>query len=251
MKTPLELDDAQLESFAREVLDLCLTHWRSVPERKVWTPPDAKALDRALRCAIPEKPGERGAILAQLRDTVFAAQAHLSHPRFFAFVPGPGNFVGALGDLLASVHNPFVGSWLEGAGPQTVERTVIEWLAKEAGLPFGSGGVFLSGGSIGNLTAIAAAREWKFSAGNWSRGAIYFSEQTHVSVRRLLRVLGFENRQIRSIPSDAAFRLPIAGLRKQMDEDSREGLIPFCVVANAGTTNTGAIDPLVDIAAVC
>src|SRR5262249_16866771 len=150
-----------------------------VHEEKVWEPPDARALDSVLRKAMPEKPGDHAAILAQLRDTVFTAQAHLAHPRFFAFVPGPGNFVSALGDLLASVYNPFVGSWLEGAGPQTIERTVIEWLAKEAGMPFGAGGLFLSGGSISNLTAIIAAREWKFTAANWSQGAIYFSSETH------------------------------------------------------------------------
>ena len=252
MKTPLlELGDEQLRVFAQEVMEMCLAHWRRVPEQPVWTPPDAKALDRALRKAIPEQPGERGAILAQLRDTVFAAQANLSHPRFFGFVPGASNFVGALGDLLASAHNPFAGSWLEGAGAQTVERTVIEWLAKEAGLPYGSGGLFLSGGSLSNMTAIIAAREWKFGTNKWSQGAIYFSGETHASVRRMLHFLGFEKRQVRLIPSDANFRMPIEALRKQMEEDERQGLIPFCVVANAGTTNTGAVDPLADLSALC
>ena len=249
--TKLDLDDEQLRAFGQEVLELCLHHWSHVREGKVWEPPDRKALDRALRKTIPDQPGDRSAILAQLRQTVFTAQAHLSHPRFFAFVPSPGNFVSALGDLLASVHNPFVGSWLEGAGPQTVERTVIEWLAKEAGLPFGAGGIFLSGGSLSNMTAIIAAREWKFSASNWSHGAIYFSDQTHVSVRRLLRFLGFDNKQVRVVPSGPDLRLPVDALRRQMDADARQGLLPFCVVANAGTTNTGAIDPLAEVAALC
>lgn len=252
MKMPrIDLNEEQLRAFGQEVLELCLAHWQRVPGGKVWEPPDAKALDRVLRKAMPEDPGNRGAILAQLRDTVFTAQAHLAHPRFFAFVPGPGNFVSALGDLLASVHNPFTGSWVEGAGAQTVERTVIEWLAKEAGLPYGAGGLFLSGGTISNMTAIIAAREWKFSTSKWTQGAIYFSEQTHVSVRRMLRFMGFENRQVRVIPSDSGFRLPVDALRKQMDADAREGLIPFCVVANAGTTNTGAVDPMTEIAALC
>ena len=252
MKTPLlDLDDEQLRAFGNEVLEMCLTHWGQVHEGKVWTPPDAKALDRVLRKPIPEQPGDRTAILGQLRDNVFSAQAHLAHPRFFAFVPGPGNFVSALGDFLASVYNPFAGSWLEGAGPQTVERTVIEWLAKEAGFPYGAGGIFLSGGSMANMTAIIAAREWKFASANWSQGAVYLSEQTHVSVRRTLRFLGFDNRQIRVIPSDAQFRLPVEALRRQMDEDQRAGLSPFCVVANAGTTNTGAIDPLTELSELC
>jgi glutamate/tyrosine decarboxylase-like PLP-dependent enzyme len=252
MKTPpIDLDDEQLRAFGQEVLELCLAHWQRVPNGKVWEPPDAKALDRVLRKAMPEQPGDRGAILAQLRNTVFTAQAHQAHPRFLAFVPGPGNFVSALGDLIASVHNPFAGNWLAGAGAQTVERTVIEWLAKEAGLPYGAGGIFLSGGSLSNVTAIIAAREWKFSAGKWGQGAIYLSEQTHVSVRRMLRFLGFDNRQVRVVPSDAGFRLPIEGLRKKMDDDAREGLIPFCVVSNAGTTNTGAVDPMTEISALC
>lgn len=247
---PLDLNEGDLREFAREVMELCLVYWRDAPEKAVWKAPDAKRLDKALREPMPEQPGDRAAILARLRDTVFEAQAHMAHPRFFAFVPGPSNFVSALGDLLASAHNPFVGSWLEGAGPQTLERTVVEWLAREMGLPFGAGGLFLSGGSLSNMTAIIAAREWKFKASNWSRGSVYFSDQTHVSIRRMLRFLGFDGRQVRSVASDGQGRMPVESLRALMDQDSRDGLIPFCVVANAGTTNTGAVDPLGELAAL-
>ncbi len=249
---PLELDRAQVGEFASQVLQMCLVYWQGVGERPVWTPPDARALDQALRQPVPEQPNSPDAVLELLRSKVFTAQAHLAHPRFFGFVPSAGKFVSALGDLMASVHNPFAGSWLEGAGAQTVERTVIEWLAREAGLPFGAGGLFLSGGSISNLTAIMAAREAKFKNASWSRGAIYFSDQTHVSVRRMLRYLGFDARQIRVVPADPATdRLPVDGLRALMEADLRDGYIPFCVVANAGTTNTGAVDPLPEIAALC
>lgn len=247
---PLDLDEAELREFSRAVMEECIAYWRETPDKAVWKTPDAKVLDKALREPVPEQPGDRMAILKRLRETVFDAQAHMAHPRFFAFVPGPSNFVSALGDLLASAHNPFVGSWLEGSGPQTVERTVIEWLAREVGLPFGSGGLFLSGGSLSNMSAIIAAREWKFSASNWSQGAVYFSDQTHVSVRRMLRFLGFDGRQVRSIPGDAEGRLPVEALKAQMDQDSRDGLIPFCIVANAGTTNTGAVDPLGKLASL-
>jgi glutamate/tyrosine decarboxylase-like PLP-dependent enzyme len=183
MKQLLELEHEQLRALGQQVLEMCLAYWSQVQAGKVWDPPDAKELDRQLRKALPEQPGDATAVLQQLRETVFAAQAHLAHPRFFGFVPSAGNFVSALGDLMVSVHNPFAGSWLEGAGAQTIERTVIEWLAKEVGFPFGSGGVFLSGGSIGNMTAIIAARDWKFNAGTWSRGAIYFWTPKHCGAK--------------------------------------------------------------------
>ncbi|MBM3793812.1 MAG: hypothetical protein FJW31_07035 [Acidobacteria bacterium] len=175
---PLERGHPQLAEFVGEVLQMCLAYWQGVGERPVWSPPEARALDQALRKPITERPTAPDAVLELLRSKVLTTQAHLAHPRFFGFVPSAGNFVSALADLIASVHNPFAGSWLEGAGAQTVERTVIEWLAREAALPFGARGLFLSGGSISNLTAIMAARKAKFKNASWSRGAIYFSDQT-------------------------------------------------------------------------
>jgi glutamate/tyrosine decarboxylase-like PLP-dependent enzyme len=177
--------------------------------------------------------------------------SHLDHPRFFAYVPSPGNFVGAMADALASGFNPFAGAWAIAAGAAQVELVTVDWLRAICGLPAGAGGTFVSGGSMANLTALAAARHRRFGTGDFSRAVVYASDQVHSSVVRGARVLGFAPERVRLLASDAALRLQPAALARAMEEDAAAGLVPFCVVASAGTTSTGAVDPLAETAAVC
>src|SRR6266498_3773373 len=116
--------------------------------------------------------------------------------------------------------------------------------------PETAGGLFVSGGSVANMTALAAARRAMLDE-RGDDAVIYFSDQTHNSVEKALRVLGFAREQIRALPSDEDFRLPVESLRRAVAEDRAEGKRPFCVIANAGTTNTGAVDPLDQLADLC
>jgi glutamate/tyrosine decarboxylase-like PLP-dependent enzyme len=127
---------------------------------------------------------------------------------------------------------------------------VIDWLRQLCGLPDSAGGLLVSGGSMANLTALAVARDARLG-GSADGGVAYISEQCHSSVARALRVLGLPAAQIRSMPVDAEFRLSIEPLQARVAEDRAAGLRPFCVVANAGTTNTGAVDPLAELASFC
>jgi glutamate/tyrosine decarboxylase-like PLP-dependent enzyme len=189
-------------------------------------------------------------VLAQVEREVLGPIMHLDHPRFFAWVPGPSNFVGALADLLAAGVNVFAGTWLEGAGPAQVELATVDWLRGVCGMPPGAGGLFVSGGSLANLTALAVARRIRIE--DRRAGAVcYASDQTHSSVDRALRLLGFGPEQVRRLTSDQAFRLPVAALRGAVEEDRKAGRHPFCVIASAGTTNTGAVDPLAELADLC
>jgi glutamate/tyrosine decarboxylase-like PLP-dependent enzyme len=175
---------------------------------------------------------------------------NICHPRFFAFVPGPSNFVSVMADALASGFNVFNGSWLGGSSAAAMELAVIDWFRNWCGFPEGAGGLFVSGGSMANLTALVAARHTRLD--DRMQGAVlYYSDQTHSSVDRALKVIGFLPEQIRRIPCDAAFRLPMDSLAQAVHADRAAGLRPFAVIANAGTTNTGAIDPLREIAAFC
>src|SRR4051812_43199354 len=153
---------------------------------------------------------------------------HGDHPRFFARVPSPSNAVAALGDALAAGFNAFAGSWAGGSGPSALELVVLDWLRTWIGLPDETEGILVSGGSVGSLTALAAARE---SSPPGARA--WCSDQTHASVLRALRLLGIE---YEVLASDERFRLPAAGI----------GGEPGIVVATAGTTNTGAVDPLAE-----
>ncbi|MBI4902000.1 MAG: aminotransferase class I/II-fold pyridoxal phosphate-dependent enzyme [Acidobacteria bacterium] len=190
-------------------------------------------------------------VLQEASEKILRYRVRPSHPRFFAFVPGVGNYAGALADFLAHGQNVFTGSWMEASGPTMVEMQLIDWLRDVIGFPVEAGGVFVSGGSIANLTALAVARDTILGEDGLSRGVVYMSDQTHSSVERALRLIGFARRQIRKLASGDDFRIPVDHLRECIDRDRAEGLRPCCVVANAGTTNTGAVDPLRSLALLC
>lgn len=233
-----------------QVVDLLVQHFAGMRDGSV----GAKRGPNELKALFSEPPAESATdaceLLARLEKEVFPNNLHVDHPRFFAFVPGPGNFVSTMADALASGFNVFNGTWLGGSAAAALELNVIDWFRGFCGFPETAGGLFVSGGSVANLTALHAARRAKL--GDEIQGAaIYFSDQTHYSVERALRVLGFGPGQFRKIPSNEQYQLPLESLRAEIRADRGRGLRPFCVVANAGTTNTGAVDPLSDLATLC
>ncbi len=153
-------------------------------------------------------------------------------------------------DALASGYNVFAGTWLEASGPGQIELVTIDWLRQAAGWPASAGGLFVSGGSMANITALAAARHARLG-GHSQDAVLYCSDQTHASIARGLRVLGFREDQLRVLVSDSRYRLDLPSLRQAINGDRAAGRRPFCLVANAGTTNTGAVDPLPQLAEVC
>ncbi len=190
-------------------------------------------------------------VIDQMLDEVYPWRARMDHPRFLAFIPGPSSPLSALGDYLTAVHNVHAGSWLQSSGASVIEAALIQWLAAQVGLPPSAGGLFVSGGSMANLTALAMARDFKLEPAQRLQGVAYVSEQTHSSVAKGLKILGLLPHQIRRMPTDAAFRMDMTALAAAVEQDISDGLRPFAVVASAGTTNTGSIDPLRRIRALC
>jgi glutamate/tyrosine decarboxylase-like PLP-dependent enzyme len=231
-------------------VDMLVKHFTELPNKPVTRKGKRADLEAVLREALPEQGADPLETLDLLEREVFSRIMHLDHPRFFAFVPSPGNFLGALADALASGFNVFAGTWLEASGPAMVELVTIDWLREACGLPPAAGGLFVSGGSMANLTALALARHVRLG-GPDPTAMVYCSEQTHSSIARGLNVLGFKPGQLRTLPVDAGFRLDLTALRQAVAADRQNGRLPFCVVANAGTTNTGAIDPLPELADYC
>ncbi|HSD82113.1 MAG TPA: aminotransferase class V-fold PLP-dependent enzyme [Solirubrobacteraceae bacterium] len=207
-------------------------------------------MERRLHAEPPSGPRDLAALLDDLREHVFPFMSRLDHPGYFAFIPACGTFPGALGDFLASALNPYVGTWMEAAGPSRLELVVLEWFKRWIGFPPEAAGVLVSGGSAANMTALACAREALL--GPMTDTAVaYVSDQAHSSLARAARVLGFGPEQVRVIPSDADFRLPPGTLAAAMDADLAAGRRPLLVAAAAGTTNTGAVDPLTELATLC
>jgi aromatic-L-amino-acid decarboxylase len=249
-KDQLELSPNEMRTLGYRVVDMLTDHFATLSEQRVGTKGDPAILRPALLKPPPAQPTSPDEIFSTLDRHVFRNKMNVGHPRHLAFVPVPSNFVSVMADTLASGFNIFSGSWLAGSGSVALELAVIDWLRQWCGLPESAGGLFVSGGSIANLTAVVAARHAKLN--DRIEGAVvYYSDQTHSSVERAWRIAGFLPDQIRKLPCDANFRLPIDELVHRMAEDRAAGLRPFAIVANAGTTNTGAIDPLPEIAELC
>lgn len=207
---------------------------RSVPHDAPAPIPDlARPLDEAL---------------AELIDDALPYGMDTGHRRFFAFIPAPASPLAWLGDLAASIHNRHAGSAIQSEGAAAIERSVVRFLCDAAGLPETAGGLFVSGGSMANLAGLCLARDRKLDADARARGVVYVTSETHASVAKALRILGLFDRQIRQVDVDAAFRMDAGALRAAIVADREAGAAPFAVVASAGTTNTGAIDPLPAIA---
>jgi glutamate/tyrosine decarboxylase-like PLP-dependent enzyme len=250
MNPELEFSPDRMRQIGYRVVDRLVDHLATLPTQRVGTKADPAVLMKAVSEPVPEQGMEFEAVLDQVERDVLANTMHVNHPRFFAYVPGPGNFIGAMADALISGYNVFAGTWISGSGPAAVELTVLEWLREMCGLPASAGGVFVSGGTMANLTALAVARHVKVP-GRLEDATVYFSDQAHSSLEKALRVIGLLAESHRKLPSDSGFRLPIGELARRIEQDRAAGKHPFCVIASAGTTNTGAIDPLPELSALC
>lgn len=204
----------------------------------------------------PHQPTPLPELLADCFE-VLADSRHNGSPRFLGYIASPATPVGAVADLIASTFNANVASARGARGPARVERTVIGWLGALFGFSDQAAGLFTSGGSIGNLQALfiasrAVGGDQLGKAG--LRGAppltLYLTDETHHSVAKAADVLGLGRASVRRVPCDDRLRMNPAALAAMVAADRAAGLLPFCVVGTAGTTSTGAVDPLADIADV-
>lgn len=182
--------------------------------------------------------------------TVFDYRMRLNHPHCLAYIPACANGFARLGDLLTTIWNVNAVSWDVSSGPSAVEKAMILWLGAQLGLPASVGGCFVSGGSMANMTAIVAARDEKLDPMERPNAVIYISDQTHISIMKALHIAGFMDYQVHKIPTDDNFRINIDILRRTIKTDRLFGRVPFLLVANCGSTNTGSIDPLRTLADV-
>jgi aromatic-L-amino-acid/L-tryptophan decarboxylase len=248
---PLSLPPDEMRRLGYRVVDEIVEHLGRLGEDPPIRVGDAHALRTAIGGPPPEAPGDADAALTALFEQVLPFVQQPDHPRFFARIGSPSNFASVLADTAAAGFNVFAGSWTGGSGPATVELVVLDWLREWCGMPEGTEGVLVSGGSVASLVALAAARTARFGEQVPAEAVVYTSDQGHASVSRALRVLGFAREQLRVFEADADFRLPVEELRAAVEADRVAGRAPFCVAATAGTTSTGAVDPLPALADLC
>ena len=247
---PLQLDPEQMRRMGYQVVDMLVDRIAALADGPVLQTATREEMEARLAEPAPMLGRDFAGLLARLDEDVLPFVGHFDHPRFFGYIPGAGTWPAALGDLIASATNIDAGAWREAAGPSQLELTVLEWFRTWIGYPPEAAGVLVSGGSAANLTAIACAREALIGPMS-PRIVAYAGDQTHSSVARAARHLGFRPDQVRVLPTDARFRVRPSDLAAAMDADVASGRIPFMVIANAGSTSTGAVDPLVAIARIC
>jgi glutamate/tyrosine decarboxylase-like PLP-dependent enzyme len=243
MTGPLALPPEEMRRLGYRVIDRIVEHIERLGELPPVRVGDPERLRERIGGPPPEQPGDPEAELDVLFDEVLPWIQHGDHPRFFARIGSPSNYVGVLADAVAAGLNVFSGSWTGGSGPAAVELVVLDWLRDLCGLPDGAEGVLTSGGSVANLAGLAAMRTARGS------GVVYFSDQTHAAVPRALRVLGLEEPRV--LKSDGEYRLDPGQARSAIAADRAAGRRPVCVVASAGTTSSGSVDPIDALAELC
>ena len=249
MDHPLAMDAEAMRRAGYATVDALVARLADPGADPVLRRADAAGMRSRLGGPPPEQPADYGAVLARVLTDVLPYAARTDHPGYLAFIPSFTTWPAALAELTAAAANLYCGAWLESAGATQVELEVIDWFRGWLGLPAGTAGVLVNGGSAANLTALLVARE---AVGGPSPGSVlYLSDQAHSSLARTARAMGLRPEQVRVLPTDDRWRLRPETVAAAIRADRDAGRVPFAVCASAGSTNTGAVDPLAGLAGVC
>lgn len=228
---------------ADAVVQRAVDHIASLPSQPVLGDVDAADLCRSLQDPAPEQGSDLGALLDVIFERCVPRSFNAASAGYLAYIPGGGVFPAALADFIADAVNRYTGVWMAAPALVQLEATALDWLRDWMGFPETARGLFTTGGSMATFNAILCARE-QYLGTAIRDGVLYTSDQAHHCVLKSAKLAGILPDRVRAIPCDAAYRLPLAPLRTAIAEDRARGLLPFAVVGTAGTTNTGAVDPL-------
>ena len=254
----LRWDDDRATSLATFAVGLwreLLERLPSLPVSRRWKDVD---LHETIDFAIPAAPSSVERLRATLRSLVFDASMYPGHPRFMAFITGPGTIPGVVADFVAAMINQNVGGWRLAPAATEIEVHLTRWFGRRFGLPDSCGGLMCSGGAMANFIALKAMRDAKLGVAVRDDGvipsgpcALYASAEVHDVVTRGADMLGLGAHSVRKIPVDSRRHLQVDALVAAIAKDRVGGVRPLCVVGSAGTVSTGAVDPLAAIADVC
>ena len=245
----LHLPNAEFRSLAARVTDIAADLLAGLDDVRAFPAVHGEQVARAFEAPLPEE-GLRARALDALGEVLALSRAPT--PRFYGYVLGSGEPVAALADLLASILNQNVTAWRSAPAAVTIERQIVRAVAGALGCE-GFTGSLCGGGSMANLMGLAMAREARLPANvtGAQPGVVYASSEVHMSIPKAMALLGLGRENLRLIGANEGYRLDPAALRTAIAVDRSARRTPLAVVATAGTVNTGAIDPLADIAAVC
>ncbi|MFT5049526.1 MAG: aromatic-L-amino-acid decarboxylase [Chlamydiales bacterium] len=227
--------------FADQVLD-------GLAKRPVWSD-EPGARDELLAQGIPEEPADLDQVMDLVAREIDGPGLQPASGGHMGYIAGGGIYASALGDYMAAVTNRYAGVHYAGPGAVHVENLLLRWLCSMVGYPSGALGTLTSGGSIANLIALVTARDARgVRAVEVERSVIYLTDQTHHCVLKAITIAGLSEAPIRFVPMDERYRMDARALGEQIAADRAQGLRPFLLVASAGTTDAGALDPLEELA---
>jgi glutamate/tyrosine decarboxylase-like PLP-dependent enzyme len=244
---PLEPDATQRQVLGEQALAHALAYWdqvESAPSNRAWS----EVFSQTLEPEFAEQGRDLGEVLDYVGACIDAPGFATTSPRFMAYIPGGGVPYAALGDLLAATSNKYSGFASASPGAVRIENACVAWLASVIGYPKDAAGTLTSGGSIATLTAVVAAREARDPDGG---GAVYVTRFAHYCIDKALHIAGRGRAPRRVVATDDSYRMSVEALEQALEEDRRNGIRPWLVVASAGTVDTGAIDPIPEIADLC
>jgi len=254
----LDWDPARARALGNAAVELWEEFLRRLPDLPVDRGFKASELSEEVALDIPADGMSDDELVDYLRRVVFDFSMYTGHPAFLAYISGAGTVPGAVADLLAAAINQNVGGWRLGPGATEIELHLVRFFAEQFGLPEGSGGLLVSGGSIANFVGLKVARDAKAGLGVRKTGVAlapplvaYTSSEVHFATTRAADMIGIGTDAVRMIEVDGHYRMDVAALERRIKEDLEQGLRPFAVIASLGTVGTGAIDPLPRIADLC
>ncbi|AVO37533.1 pyridoxal phosphate-dependent decarboxylase family protein [Pukyongiella litopenaei] len=245
-----------LQSLAHQVVDDAIAHVRNVRDRPVWRDMPAEVRD-AFTASAPSHPQPLADVYHELHELLMPYPMGNIHPRFWMWYMGAGSVTGALAEFLAAIDGSNLGGGNNAAA--LMDRQVVDWLRQMTGFPDSAGGTLVSGGSMANIIGLTAARNAMAGIDVRSEGVaampqplrFYGSDQLHSCHQKAVELLGLGNKALRRVPTGPDFRMDVSALEDMIAEDRNAGFRPACVIATAGTVNTGAIDDLPGINALC
>ncbi len=253
------LDPEDWEAFrtlAHQMVDDMIDQTRALRGQPAWQSPPLAVKEAILEEPLPVDGQSPEQAYADYLRLVQPYTNGNRHPRAWGWVRGNGTPLAAMAEMLAAGINPHLGGGDQS--PTYVEERCLQWLAQVMGMPFTATGILTSGGTMANLLGLAVARHAKAGFDLRAEGfqghaqlMVYASSEAHMWAGNAMDLLGLGSRNLRTLPVDAGFRIDLAALRQQIREDRAAGLQPIAVIGNAGTVNTGAVDDLEALAALC